>query len=80
MKNFIIVSFASGVAEEFGLSLDTTVPNTKEEFELYGNLLTQKLNLLAKHSEFSSFAEQLIKSIAINCEYIIYSIGYRRFL
>ncbi|CAK9807929.1 Eukaryotic translation initiation factor 3 subunit J [Anthophora plagiata] len=55
-----------GVAEESALSLDTTVPNTKEEFEQYGNVLVQKLNLLAKNSEFPLFAEEIIKSVALN--------------
>ncbi|KAG9434240.1 eukaryotic translation initiation factor 3 subunit J [Apis mellifera carnica] len=55
-----------GVTEESVLSLDTTVPNTKEEFEQYGSVLTQKLNQFAKHSEFPLFGEELIKSVALN--------------
>ncbi|XP_053984284.1 eukaryotic translation initiation factor 3 subunit J isoform X2 [Hylaeus anthracinus] len=55
-----------GVTEESAVSLDTTVPNTKEEFDLYGNVLTQKLNQFSKHTEFAPFAEELIKSIALN--------------
>ncbi|XP_043254866.1 eukaryotic translation initiation factor 3 subunit J [Colletes gigas] len=55
-----------GVAEESTLSLDNSVPNTKEEFELYGIILNQKLNQFAKNTEFSPFAEELIKSIALN--------------
>lgn len=53
------------------MSLDTTVPNTKEEFEQYGSVLTQKLNQLAKHAEFPPFGEELIKSVALNRKYII---------
>lgn len=60
-----------GVTEESVLSLDTTVPNSKEEFEQYGSVLTQKLNQFAKHSEFPPFGEELIKSVALNCKYII---------
>ncbi|XP_076234094.1 eukaryotic translation initiation factor 3 subunit J [Calliopsis andreniformis] len=55
-----------GIAEEATFSLDTTVPDTKEEFEQYENVLTQKLNVFAKHAEFPPFAEELIKSIALN--------------
>lgn len=57
-----------GVTEESVLSLDTIVPNTKEEFEQYGSVLTQKLNQFAKHSEFPLFGEELIKSVALNCK------------
>ncbi|XP_033189198.1 eukaryotic translation initiation factor 3 subunit J [Bombus vosnesenskii] len=55
-----------GVTEEPALSLDTTVPSTKEEFEQYGSVLTQKLNQLAKNAEFPPFGEELIKSVALN--------------
>ncbi|CAL7950888.1 unnamed protein product [Xylocopa violacea] len=55
-----------GVTEETALSLDTTVPNTKEEFEQYGSVLTQKLNQFAKNSEFPPFGEELIKTVALN--------------
>ena len=55
-----------GVTEETALSLDTTVPSTKEEFEQYGSVLTQKLSQLAKNAEFPPFGEELIKSVALN--------------
>ncbi|XP_071869044.1 eukaryotic translation initiation factor 3 subunit J [Bombus fervidus] len=55
-----------GVTEEPALSLDATVPSTKEEFEQYGSVLTQKLNQLAKNVEFPPFGEELIKSVALN--------------
>ena len=55
-----------GVTEEPALSLDTTVPSTKEEFEQYGSVLTQKLSQLAKNAEFPPFGEELIKSVALN--------------
>lgn len=42
-------------------------PNTKEEFEQFGTVLSQKINQFKKHSEFPPFAEELIKSIALNC-------------
>lgn len=60
----------SGVSEESTLDLDTAIPSTKEEFEQYGSVLTQKLNQLAKNSEFPLFGEELIKSVALNCKYI----------
>ncbi|KAG5319364.1 EIF3J factor, partial [Pseudoatta argentina] len=47
-------------------SLDIMVPDTKEEFERYGTALSQKINQFNKHAEFPQFAEELIKSIALN--------------
>ncbi|XP_033324331.1 eukaryotic translation initiation factor 3 subunit J [Megalopta genalis] len=56
-----------GVTTEEGvLSLDSTVPDTKEEFDQYGYVLAQKINQFAKHSEFPPFAEELVKIIALN--------------
>ncbi|XP_011250523.1 eukaryotic translation initiation factor 3 subunit J [Camponotus floridanus] len=52
-----------GVANE---SFDAMVPDTKEEFEQFGTALSQKINQFNKHAEFPSFAEELIKSIALN--------------
>lgn len=43
------------------------VPDTKEEFEQFGTALLQKINQFNKHAEFPLFAEELIKSIALNC-------------
>lgn len=57
--------------EPAAFSLDNTVPNTMEEFEQYGNLLAEKLNLLAKSAEFSLFAEELVKCIALNCKFTL---------
>lgn len=48
-------------------SLDAMVPDTKEEFEQFGTALLQKINQFNKHAEFPLFAEELIKSIALNC-------------
>ncbi|XP_024880947.1 eukaryotic translation initiation factor 3 subunit J [Temnothorax curvispinosus] len=47
-------------------SLDTMVPDTKEEFEQFGTALLQKINQFNKHAEYPPFAEELIKSIALN--------------
>ncbi|XP_012539547.1 eukaryotic translation initiation factor 3 subunit J [Monomorium pharaonis] len=47
-------------------SLDTMVPDTKEEFERFGTALSEKINQFNKHAEFPVFAEELIKSIALN--------------
>ncbi|KYN27734.1 PREDICTED: eukaryotic translation initiation factor 3 subunit J [Trachymyrmex cornetzi] len=47
-------------------SFDTMVPDTKEEFEQYGAAMSQKINQFNKHAEFPPFAEELIKSIALN--------------
>ncbi|XP_020280221.1 eukaryotic translation initiation factor 3 subunit J [Pseudomyrmex gracilis] len=54
-----------GVTEVSNESLDAMVPDTKEEFERFGAVLSQKINQFNKHSEFPSFAEELIKSIAL---------------
>lgn len=43
------------------------VPDTKEDFERFGAVLLQKINQFNKHAEFPTFAEELIKSIALNC-------------
>lgn len=48
-------------------SLDAMVPDTKEEFERFGTALSQKINQFNKHAEYPEFAEELIKSIALNC-------------
>lgn len=55
-----------GVTEEPTIGLDVTNLNTKEEFEQFGAALSQKINQFKKHSEFPPFAEELIKSIALN--------------
>ncbi|XP_035729401.1 eukaryotic translation initiation factor 3 subunit J-like isoform X1 [Vespa mandarinia] len=55
-----------GVTEESSTGLDAMNPNTKEEFEQFGTALSQKINQFKKHSEFPPFAEELIKSIALN--------------
>lgn len=48
-------------------SLGAMVPDTKEEFERFGTALSQKINQFNKHAEYPQFAEDLIKSIALNC-------------
>ncbi|XP_011638654.1 eukaryotic translation initiation factor 3 subunit J [Pogonomyrmex barbatus] len=55
-----------GVPETPSESLDTMVPDTKEDFERFGTALSQKINQFNKHAEFPPFAEELIKSIALN--------------
>lgn len=59
--------YFTGVTEESSTGLDAMNPNTKEEFEQFGTVLSQKINQFKKHSEFPPFAEELIKSIALNC-------------
>ncbi|KAH0947220.1 hypothetical protein HN011_005306 [Eciton burchellii] len=46
-------------------SLDAMVPDTKEEFERFATVLSQKINQFNKHAEFPAFAEELIKSISL---------------
>ncbi|XP_011685864.1 PREDICTED: eukaryotic translation initiation factor 3 subunit J isoform X2 [Wasmannia auropunctata] len=53
-------------SESSNESLDAMVPDTKEEFEQFGAALSQKINQFNKHAEFPPFAEELIKSIALN--------------
>ncbi|KAL6260970.1 hypothetical protein P5V15_008497 [Pogonomyrmex californicus] len=55
-----------GIPETPSESLDTMVPDTKEDFERFGTALSQKINQFNKHAEFPPFAEELIKSIALN--------------
>ncbi|XP_072761389.1 eukaryotic translation initiation factor 3 subunit J [Anoplolepis gracilipes] len=55
-----------GVTEVVNESLDAMVPDTKEDFERFGTALSQKINQFNKHAEFPLFAEELIKSIALN--------------
>jgi len=47
-------------------SLDTMMPDTKEEFERFATALSQKINQFNKHAEYPPFAEELIKCIALN--------------
>lgn len=58
-------TFGVGIGEN-ALSLDNTVPDTMEEFEQYGSVLAQKINQFAKHAEFPPFAEELVKTVALN--------------
>ncbi|KMQ96555.1 eukaryotic translation initiation factor 3 subunit j [Lasius niger] len=60
------VTGVTGVTEVANESLDTMVPDTKEEFERFGTALLQKINQFNKHAEFPALAEELIKSIALN--------------
>lgn len=59
-----IVFYIAGVAEETG---DAMALSTKEEFDQFGAALSQKINQFSKHADFPYFAEELIKSIALNC-------------
>lgn len=56
--------------ETFGVtdsskSLDTVNPDTKEEFDQFGEALMLKISQFNKHTEFPAFAEELIKNIAV---------------
>ncbi|XP_015186012.1 PREDICTED: eukaryotic translation initiation factor 3 subunit J [Polistes dominula] len=55
-----------GVTEEASTGLDAMNPNTKEEFDQFAAALSHKISEYKKHSEFPPFAEELIKSIALN--------------
>ncbi|EFN87448.1 eukaryotic translation initiation factor 3 subunit J [Harpegnathos saltator] len=55
-----------GTGEELGDSIDAMAPDTKEEFDQFGAVLSQKINQFSKHADFPYFAEELIKSIALN--------------
>ncbi|KAL0127018.1 hypothetical protein PUN28_005392 [Cardiocondyla obscurior] len=54
------------VTESSNESLDAMVPDTKEDFERFGLALSQKINQFNKHAEYPLFAEELIKSVALN--------------
>lgn len=47
-------------------ALDALNPDTKEEFEMFGEQLIAKINQFNKHTEFPAFAEELINRIAVN--------------
>lgn len=64
---YYIVFYITGVAEESSESIDAMAPNTKEEFDRFGAALSHKINQFSKHTDFPHFAEELIKSIALNC-------------
>lgn len=59
--------YVAGISKSPNESLDTMVPDTEEEFERFGTVLSEKINQFNKHAEFPPFAEELIKSIALNC-------------
>ncbi|XP_034938512.1 eukaryotic translation initiation factor 3 subunit J [Chelonus insularis] len=53
--------------ETFGVTaIDAMMPDTKEEFESFGESLLQKINQFSKHTEYPAFAEDLISRIAVN--------------
>ncbi|XP_063977834.1 eukaryotic translation initiation factor 3 subunit J [Diachasmimorpha longicaudata] len=53
--------------ETFGVTaLDAMMPDTKEEFDQFGEQLIAKINQFNKHTEFPAFAEELINRIAVN--------------
>lgn len=66
--NYIVFYIAgvTGVTEE-SQSIDAMAPSTKEEFDQFGAALSQKINQFSKHADFPYFADELIKSIALNC-------------
>lgn len=52
--------------ETFGVvAIDAMLPDTKEDFEQFGEALYSKINSFSKHSEYPLFAEELINRIAI---------------
>lgn len=59
--------YIAGIEEETGESIDAMAPSTKEEFDRFGAVLSQKINQFSKHADFPNFADELIKSIALNC-------------
>lgn len=48
--------------------LDAMIPDTKEEFDQFGDALISKISTMNKHAEFPAFAEDLIKNIAVQCK------------
>ncbi|XP_012253156.1 eukaryotic translation initiation factor 3 subunit J [Athalia rosae] len=48
------------------VGLDAAMPDTKEEFDEFNEALSKKINQFNKHAEFTAFAEELIKNIAVN--------------
>ncbi|XP_066597401.1 eukaryotic translation initiation factor 3 subunit J isoform X2 [Prorops nasuta] len=54
-----------GVTDDPSTRIDSMNPDTKEEFDDFRNVLVDKINQFNKHTEFPLFAEELIKSIAL---------------
>lgn len=44
------------------------LPDTKEEFDQFGDALVQKINQFKSHIEYPAFAEELINRISVNCK------------
>lgn len=67
MKLNFVLNFAKGVTEDAQAGgLDAMNPDTKEEFDQFSEALVKKINQFSKHAEFTAFAEELIKNIALN--------------
>jgi ferritin-like protein len=68
---YIYIYYLAGTITELSReSLDAMVPDTKEEFERFATVLSQKINQFNKHAEFPAFAEELIKSISLQCKHV----------
>ncbi|XP_046479902.1 eukaryotic translation initiation factor 3 subunit J isoform X1 [Neodiprion pinetum] len=55
-----------GVNPEAATGLDSMIPDTKEDFDQFSEALLKKINQFNKHAEFTTFAEEFIKNIAVN--------------
>ncbi|XP_058803923.1 eukaryotic translation initiation factor 3 subunit J [Phymastichus coffea] len=53
-----------GVTE--GTGLDAMNPDTADEFKQFGDALITKINQFNQHTEFATFAEDLIKNISLS--------------
>jgi len=67
---YICIYYLAGITEPSRESLDAMIPDTKEEFERFATILSQKINQFNKHAEFPTFAEELIKSISLQCKHV----------
>lgn len=50
-------------------SIDSMLPNTKEEFTEFSEALNKKIILLAKNPEFPAFAEDHIRNLCASCKF-----------
>lgn len=58
--------------ETFGVTaIDAMFPDTKEEFDQFGDSLVQKINQFKSHIEYPAFAEELINRISVNLPSVV---------
>lgn len=52
-----------------GSGIDGMMPDTKEEFDNFCEVLLNKITSFSKHNDYPAFSEELIKGVAVTREY-----------